>query len=226
MSQNVQVVTSNSEYVLRRHQSSEYFHRAPSEVIFNIAKVTRSSNDRPASLVNADFVFGYIGRIELEKGIEVVLEATRLIKNGNWRLRIAGRGLESYVRGLKEKYKSDRIEWLGFADPADFYSSVDTVIVSSIWPEPLPRTLIEAYSHGKSAICARSGGIPEISSLGLTYAQYNPASAPDLAALMEAALVDPVRWRHGGFVDDEAPRAFSEETIVARFSALYGGLCA
>ena len=46
--------------------------------------------------------FGFLGRIEPEKGIEVLLAATRGL-GGDWRLMIAGRGvIASRIGGLPE----------------------------------------------------------------------------------------------------------------------------
>ena len=58
--------------------------------------------------------FGFIGRIEPEKGIEILLQATRYLIQPGWRLKIAGKGTDAYVSYLRPKYADERIEWLGF----------------------------------------------------------------------------------------------------------------
>ena len=137
----VDAVTSNSQFVLERHLEPGYFTDIPGRVIFNIADTTNlAANAGPAS---DDLIFGFIGRLEPEKGIDVVLKAAELLPDTGWQLKIAGRGLEAYVRDIKAASRNDRVQWLGFAKSADFYAGVDVCLISSVWPEPLPRTLIE-----------------------------------------------------------------------------------
>jgi glycosyltransferase involved in cell wall biosynthesis len=218
-SQLVDAVVSISGYVLDRHTQRGYFPEASSSVVYNIAGAGTSST--PKREPGADLVFGYIGKIEEEKGIRVVLEATRHLPGANWRLKIAGAGLDHYVNALKQKYTDSRIEWLGFANPQQFYASIDVTIVSSVWPEPLSRTVIETFAAGKSAICARSGGIPEIAVLGRVVETYSAKDTRALAAIMESAMQDVDRWRNGGFRDAEAMNLFSDISITERYRAIY-----
>ena len=91
--------------------------------------------------------------------------ATGLLQSSNWRLKIAGRGLDEYVRKLTKKYSDPRIEWLDFTDAATFYSSVDVVVLPSVLAEALPYVCVESLHAGRSLICVSSGGISEIARL-------------------------------------------------------------
>jgi glycosyltransferase involved in cell wall biosynthesis len=220
-SQLVDAVVSISDYVLDRHMQRGYFPAASSSVVYNIAGAGRSSV--PKGEPGADLVFGYIGKLEQEKGIEIVLDATRHLSGTNWRLRIAGAGLDGYVKAMKDRFTDPRIEWLGFAEPQQFYASIDVTIVSSVWPEPLSRTVIETFAAGKSAICARSGGIPEIAVLGRTVETYPAKDTHGLAAIMDSAMNDVDRWRSGGFRDRDAMNLFSDSSITNQYRAVYEG---
>ncbi len=215
----VDKVASNSAYVIAAHDQHGFFKGKPSAVIYNIADL--SAKPTRANTPDDTLVFGFIGRVEEEKGIEVVLEATRAMETSNWRLAIAGRGIPEYVEGLKAKYNDPRIEWLGFASPDTFYSSIDTSLIASIWPEPLPRTLIESFAYGRSAICARSGGIPEIAAQGKCVAEYDAFDVAALARLMDAAVRDANRWKDAHTPDPAFFAAFSEAEIVGRYTDLY-----
>ena len=81
--------------------------------------------------------FGFIGRIEPEKGIEILLQATRYLSQPGWRVKIAGKGTDDYVSYLRAKYADERIEWLGFTTASEFYPNVDVVVIPSQWDEPL-----------------------------------------------------------------------------------------
>ncbi|MEI9925795.1 MAG: glycosyltransferase [Bradyrhizobium sp.] len=104
------------------HHRLGYFAKTPDKVIFNIADIRDNvSLARPSS---DDLVFGFIGRIEAEKGIDIVLKAVDLLPDAGWRLKIAGAGAEPYVNDLKARYRADRTEWVGFANARDFYASI------------------------------------------------------------------------------------------------------
>lgn len=215
----VDQLVSNSEYVIRRHHDEDYFPGVPARRIFNIVPLDEQPRDpQPA---DAPFVFGFIGRVEAEKGIDVVLAATTRLTRSDWRLRIAGVGAADYVADLKARYPDPRIEWVGFAQAGDFYRSLDTVLISSVWPEPLPRTLIEALSYGLSAICAEAGGIPEIADLAAHSITYPPTDVAALAAAMDVALADAPAWRAGGLKHPDALGWFAEDRIVAENRAAY-----
>lgn len=215
----VDVVASNSDYVIQQHLKHGFFQRTPTAVVFNIADLSAKPTlaDTPAD----ELVFGFIGQITEEKGIEVVLEATRRMTRPNWRLRIAGRGTPEYVDKIQAKYNDPRIEWLGFAKPDEFYTSIDTSLIASVWPEPLPRTLIESFAYGRSALAARSGGIPEIASIGKCVEVYDPFDIDALARLMDAAVANLGTWKSAHLPDPAFFTAFSESEIVRRYSEIY-----
>jgi glycosyltransferase involved in cell wall biosynthesis len=219
----VDAVVANSRYVLDKHRKHGYFEGVPSSVIYNIADTSMKVTPRVPESADKTLVLGFIGKVEPEKGIEVVLGATRLLKNSNWRLRIAGGGLERYIEDLKQRYADPRIEWLGFVSAEDFYSSIDVSLIASIWAEPLPRTLIETFAAGKSAICAQSGGTPEIASLGKVVETYAARDTIALAAIIDQASTNLDRWRGGGPIDATALNAFSEAAITSAYRAVYNG---
>jgi glycosyltransferase involved in cell wall biosynthesis len=219
-SQLVDAVVSVSEYVLTSHSEREYFCGVPSSIIYNIGSADTAALS-PRSDPQDGLIFGYIGRLEDEKGIQVLLQATEYLSGSNWRLRIAGAGLDNYVKVLKRRFSDPRIEWLGFTEAKQFYASIDVTIVSSVWNEPLSRTVIETFASGKSAICALSGGIPEIANLGKVVATYPPKDARGLAAIMDRAMQDTELWRSGGFRDANSLDFFADASIVTRYRAMY-----
>jgi glycosyltransferase involved in cell wall biosynthesis len=222
LSQSVDCVASNSRYVIEAHKRHGYFRNVRDHVIYNIADMPSAipANDgiRPEELV-----FGFIGRIEPEKGIEVVLAATRHLPANGWRLKIAGVGREDYVGALKAQHSQPQIEWLDFVDPHRFYNDIDTCLIASVWPEPLPRTLIESFAYGRSVICSDAGGIPEIASLGPVSLTYPRNDAAALARAMAQAVVNRDLWRLRGRPKPRAMEQFAEATVAERYISLYRG---
>jgi glycosyltransferase involved in cell wall biosynthesis len=216
-------VIANSAYVLEKHRRHGYFDGVPSSVIYNVADTDLAVPPRPRPPGDHSLVLGFIGKIEPEKGIEVALEATRLIRSPNWRLRIAGSGYRAYIDDLQRRFPDPRIEWLGFTAAREFYASIDISLIPSIWAEPLPRTLIESFAAGKSAICAASGGTPEIVPLGKVVELYSAQDPSALGAAIDRAFADQERWRSGGPAYPGALDIFSESAIATRYRAVYNG---
>jgi glycosyltransferase involved in cell wall biosynthesis len=215
----VDQLVSNSQYVIGAHHREGYFPGVPARRTFNI--VPLAVQNRAPAPADAPLVFGFIGRIEAEKGIDVVLEAASRLDREDWTLKIAGVGVPDYVESLKARYPDRRIEWLGYADSDSFYRSIDTILVSSVWPEPLPRTLIEALSFGLSAICAEAGGIPEIADLARVSVTYRPTDVAALARAMQTAVDGKAEWQAGGLRDADVLAMFAEPQIVAENKAAY-----
>lgn len=215
----VDAIASNSRFVLDEHQKLGYFAEVPDRVIFNIAETSDVVPTSP--LTSSDLVFGFIGRIEPEKGIDIVLKAVDLLPDSGWRLRIAGRGIEPYVHDLKGRHQSERIEWLGFAKSRDFYAGVDVCLISSVWPEPLPRTLIESISAGRATICSTAGGIPEISIFSNLIGTYKPNDFHGLAQLMKNAIDETARWKKSHAPRPEFADRFAPKAIVQQYEEIY-----
>lgn len=215
-------VVSVSQYTLNEHTKRSYYEGVPSTVIFNIHRAglppKEAAKDEEKS---GDLVFGFIGRIEEEKGIETLLMATRLLQSSNWKLKIAGKGLDEYVQKLSQKYSDPRIEWLGFTDSATFYSSVDVVILPSLLAEALPYVCVESLHAGRSLICVSSGGIPEIARLSNRVEFFPSGDTKALAEKMNLALASPQAWRERKVPDASKLSVFREECVVEKYLQEY-----
>jgi glycosyltransferase involved in cell wall biosynthesis len=219
-------LVSVSQYTLKEHIARHYFEGVPSTVIYNIHQMIEPSKPllRQAlkrERTSGDLVFGFIGRVEEEKGIETLLSATGQLRQSNWKLKIAGKGLDGYVRKLSEKFSDRRIEWLGFTDAAEFYSCVDVVIIPSLLNEALPYVCVESLHEGRSLICALSGGIPEIARLSSTVEFFPTGNANALAEKMNLALASLREWRERKIPDASRLGAFQEEYVVGRYLREY-----
>ncbi|MBU0731984.1 glycosyltransferase [Patescibacteria group bacterium] len=118
--------------------------------------------------VKRDNYLLYFGRIEKEKGIEVLLDAMEQLPNE--RLVIAGKG--SYQ--VKD---TDNVRYVGFVKNVDeLVSKAKLVIIPSLWYENNPLNALEAIALGTPILASDIGGIPE-----LTDNLFKPGDATDLA---------------------------------------------
>ncbi|MGE5053070.1 MAG: glycosyltransferase family 4 protein [Acidobacteriota bacterium] len=216
-------VVSVSQHALDEHLRRDFLADQPATVIYNIQEAPKSHATESLSQreQSEDLIFGFIGRIEEEKGIETLLAATRHLARSNWKLKIAGKGVGEYSDKLARRFPDSRIEWLGFTDAASFYGSVDVVIIPSLWAEPLPYVCVESVHAGKSLICARSGGIPEIAGLGSMVCFFPAGNVDALGEKMNLALNSPEEWRQRRVPDSSKLIQFREDYVVDRYLREY-----
>jgi glycogen(starch) synthase len=158
----VDAVTGVGTEILQRHLDANLFRHVPDDlrrVIWNpIDAVPRVRNRSRAP--GEDIVFGFLGRIEPSKGMDVLLQACRKLPAVGWKLLVAGRATE----GLK-RYRALAtglpVEFAGFVDRDDFFDRIDCLVVPSIWPEAFGRAVAEAYARRVPVIGSRIAGIAE-----------------------------------------------------------------
>jgi glycosyltransferase involved in cell wall biosynthesis len=157
----VDAVVGVSSHVLNRVTEAGFFLHALQEVIYNARSIPAVPKREKVN--QASLVFGFIGKLFRSKGIEWLLSEFKKIESCTVFLRIAGRGEISYENILKKLAKDDnRINFLGFCEPEDFYSSIDVLVVPSIGEEALGMVAIEACAYHVPVITSSVGGLKEI----------------------------------------------------------------
>ncbi|HYP26498.1 MAG TPA: glycosyltransferase [Blastocatellia bacterium] len=131
-------------------------------------------SSRPAR--TGPFTVGYFARIAPEKGLHVLCEAYRLLRErGDFpeaRLEVAGYlGPEhrDYLSGLEKKMRdwglADEFNYRGVLDrqqKIDFLHSLDVLSVPAVYKEPKGIFLLEAMSNGVPVVQPRKGAFPEM----------------------------------------------------------------
>lgn len=116
--------------------------------------------------------FGFIGTLRDHKGVENLLKSLALLKDGgeeNFSLAIAGKGDALFVNYLKRLINDLKIShFVYFFGELDnraikkVYKDIDLLVVSSVWPENSPVTIMEAFAAGTPVLASDIGGIPEL----------------------------------------------------------------
>lgn len=187
----VRAVVGVGSEILQSHVNMGYFGQVPKpqrRVIWNAAVVDGidAAYQKP-NLEGQPFTFGYLGRINIEKGVGTLIEAAKLLPKQGWKIIIAGKSvpgdesMEKLAEGLP-------IAFAGFIQPKDFFDKIDVMIAPSIWPEPLPRTILESYAAGVGALGSKSGGIPDLIGSDNTDWLFEPGNAVELAQKMLALM--------------------------------------
>lgn len=161
MSNQVDVVVGVSQFILNKLVSNGYFGESKKAVIYNRLKIEKSSIYKEYKK-ESPLRIGFIGTLVQTKGLEPLILAFKKTSI-NATLSIAGKGeekYEQYLRTISEKDK--RIQFLGYQKTDFFYSSIDLLVVPSLWNEPLGMVAIEACANNIPVIAYKTGGLPEI----------------------------------------------------------------
>ena len=169
--------------------------------------------ERTAALIVQESPFVFVGRLSVEKGVDVAIRAMAAY-DGPSRLVIVGDGpardsLEALVSVLG---LTDRVEFLGakYGDELEgVVRSAKAVIVPSVWYENMPYTVLEALGRGKWVIASRSGGIAERIVDGVNGALFTVGDVPELTEklrLVERTAFDTEAARK--LLDDLRPEAY------------------
>lgn len=217
----VSAVAAVGQATLDMHLNHGFFSHLPPErrrVIWNGAIVPeKASRDRETfDRSQQPMTFGYLGRINVEKGVGTLIDAFRRIGNGNWRVRIAGQAPDT-LDDFKKQAAGLPIEFVGWVDPFEFFRELDALIVPSIWAEPLPRTILESYAIGVPVIGARSGGIPDLIGSENNAWLFEPGSDADLATKIQ----DVIRGGRSSLPGKEAFQSVFNETRPPRVAEKY-----
>jgi glycosyltransferase involved in cell wall biosynthesis len=136
----------------------------------------------------------YLGRLEPEKGVAVLLEAMKLMKDDDVELWVVGGGSQ---RGILEGYVireglADVVSFRGpvaHASVAKYYREADIVVLPS-FTEGVPVVALEAATFAKAIVATSVGGMPEVFRDRVDVLFVNPGDAAGLAAAIRLFVRD------------------------------------
>ncbi|NCY03910.1 MAG: glycosyltransferase [Planctomycetia bacterium] len=216
----VNAVTAPSHAVLDAHLSRGLFPTASTrEVIQYVCPRPATIAEQPAIPGN---VLGFIGRLTADKGLSQLLDwmaGTDSRRLQGLRLLIAGTGpLEAIARAAAAR--DDRIEVLGYTAPADFYPRITALAVPSIWNDPSPVVIREAYGYGIPVAGSRFGGIPELIRLVDDRLVFDPHDPSDMTRAIALAL-DPTGRPALQTACELATEQFTAARVCEQVEAVY-----
>jgi glycosyltransferase involved in cell wall biosynthesis len=145
---------------------------------------------------SAFITLGFLGRLEPEKGVMLLIEAFDLItQNTNMpkklQLLIAGEGsqkkrLEKFVENIPGL--DAKVTLLGFQNAAEFLPKIDVLINPNIVSHPLEMVNVEAAFLGIPVICFGNNDVPETVIHNKTGIKVGRTSADDLRLCIERII--------------------------------------
>lgn len=185
--------------VVDRHTACSQFladsHSFPWKVItlYNPIQVPDRDLQKTVDDLSKPYSFVYVGRLNPDKGVDLLLKATKLLQaqNKDFRVLIIGDGGEAKALQVltTELDISNRVEFLGNCSQAKILPIVQSalaLVAPSRWQEPAGYVVLEASSVSTCSIVSNVGGLPEIAgSHNFVFGQEN---VEELAAAMKFCL--------------------------------------
>lgn len=160
----------------------------------------------------------YIGRLSVEKGVQVLMQAMRL--GADHRLQVIGSGpFESEMRDVAGT------AYLGMQSLSEILARLAHaayLVLPSVCYEGFPRTLVEAFASGVPVIASRHGSLQELVSDGHTGLLCEPGNAQDLLDKIRWADAHPQEMRRmGRAARDEYERRYTPERNCEELITVY-----
>jgi glycosyltransferase involved in cell wall biosynthesis len=196
------------------------------EVIPNIvdAAEARAIAATPPSFELPERFLLFVGKLEDNKGARHLVPA---VAGSRTRLPLVVLGEGSLAQVLRFDATSAGVTlvlrgWAHREDCLRAMARATAIVFPSLWPEPLSRVLLEALALGTPVAAMATGGTREILATPDSGLVVEEAAglAPALASLVGD---DALRSRIVDGARDRA-RAYSPETLVPRYEAVYRGL--
>jgi spore coat protein SA len=183
---------------------------------------------------NTTAIVMYVGRLDTEKGVHVLMEAMRILQGRQvdalcnvFGSSAFGDGKATfYVRALHRSSPSN-VRFFGYRpikEIADEYRKADIVCCPSVCQDAFPGVPLEAMACKIPVVATSVGGIPEIASEGGVLL-VEPDSAPKLADVLQKLIEDKdLRTKIGAEGQASWMRRFTWPPIVAQYHDIIGGL--
>lgn len=226
ISQKLQAVVGVSQFILDRHRSLGYFRDVPIQRAIHNARdpifLRLNEADLSVKEFSTGLRFGYIGRLDQAKGVEVLINAFRLANLPGAHLYIAGAGKQQYEQALVKNVNDQNIHFIGRVAPSVFYPMVDVVVVPSLWNDNLPGVVFEALAFGRPVIGSRRGGIPEMINEGMNGLLFDPDKDGELVVVMSRIFHDErLRSRLTQAASESALPFINLDVWIDRYQSMY-----
>jgi glycosyltransferase involved in cell wall biosynthesis len=189
----------------------------PTMVPGGLAALARRT-PRPEFLPEQDGYLMFAGAFGRHKGVDVLLEARRRMRNQPPLVLIGT------SHGQAPRVDGQGVVVVRDIAPAQVMASwmrASVAVVPSVWNEPLGRVAIEAMLTGRAVVASDVGGLRDIVTHGVTGLTVPPGDPGALASALDDLLDDPARRRRLGETARSHARRFEAAVVVPQIVKVF-----
>lgn len=149
--------------------------------------------------------FGFFGQLNFFKGVNVLLEAMKILGEDKCdvHLWLHGANLEHQPKAFQKEFSAlleaarQNVTLVGCYDHTELrelMAKTDWIVVPSIWWENSPLVIQEAFLYGRPVICSDIGGMAEKVTHGVNGLHFRAGDAIDLAQTIRQASSSQGLW--------------------------------
>jgi len=170
----------------------------------------------------------YVGRLDPEKRLDLLLRAVALLPRDALQVALAGRGRQqASLQCLAARLNlDDRVQFIGFVPEEDLpllLNSADAFVMPGE-AELQSLATLEAMACARPIIAADACALPELVREGENGFLYRAGDALDLAHALQRWLEQRPRWSDLGAASLAIARGHDQRETIRRYEEMYAGL--
>jgi 1,2-diacylglycerol 3-alpha-glucosyltransferase len=170
-------------------------------------------------------IFFFVGRVDREKRLDVLLRAMHQLKREDIQFVIAGKGAwkKKLAALTMELGMGDKVHFTGFLPNEDLPAVLNSIDIFAMPSEAelLSISTLQAMGCSRPILAANAVALPELVDEGVNGLLFKPGDVPDASRCMEWFANHPERWSEMGAVSLQKVQAHSLENIVSQYESLY-----
>jgi 1,2-diacylglycerol 3-alpha-glucosyltransferase len=175
-------------------------------------------------------LFLFVGRVDGEKRLDVLLRALHQMERDDVQLAVAGKGaVRDELETLAGKLNlGSRVRFTGFVRGEELPALLNCadIFVMPSEAELLSIATLEAMACGRPVLAARARALPELVADGVNGYLFRPGDATDAAGYMAFLADHPERWPGMGTASLEKAQSHSLDNTLHSYEMIYGALLA
>lgn len=204
--------------------SAPWMSESMISTVHNGIDVDRYADASTADLELPDgaLAIGYIGRLEIEKGLPELAAAWPQVARALPHAHLVIAGIGNYEAEFRRALgDAPRVHWLGFRrDVPEIMKALDLLAMPS-WEEPFGLVATEAMAAGTPLVATRAGGLAEVVEDGVEGILIPPRDADALRdALIRLANDPDLRRTMGQAGMETSRRRFSHQRVAEEYEAV------
>ena len=175
-------------------------------------------------------IFLFVGRVDNEKRLDVLLRALSHLQRDDIQLAIAGHGeAQKSLQALADELNlGERVHFTGFISSEDLPLLLNSADIFSMPSEAelLSIASLEAMACARPVLLANAVALPELVTDGLNGYLFRAGDPLDAARCMALLADHPERWPDMGLASQEKAHYHSLENTIKQYETIYTALVA